>query len=105
MGEIVRGMDGKELTYATLVATPVPPPPEKKPPADPMAHRWTRQRNQRNPNERLTDQEKSEMRRLYAIGQTSYRTLARKYNVSHISVREVVLALRKYDRPGRPRKT
>ena len=90
MGETLRGMDGKQLTYAALVATPVPPPPEKKPPVDPMAHRWTRQRNQRNPNERLTDEEKSEIRRLYAIGQTSYRTLARKYNVSHISVREVV---------------
>lgn len=99
MGDVVRGMDGKRLDYKTLISSPVMPTEVK-----PKEWRFPSQRNMSNPKERLTQEEKKEIVKLYRAGRGGYKKLGRRFNVSFNVIRAVVLDLRKHDRPGRPRK-
>ena len=103
IGEVVRGMDGKLLTYKMLKDTPIMHHHVKSKPS-PMDKRWTWQRSMRKPEERLTTEERQEIINQHRSGRGGYKVIVRKFNVSANVVRDVVLGLRKYDRPGRPPK-
>ena len=93
MGVMMRGMDGKRLTLAALVATPDLPDTRDE---------FRVPIKTRGYKNRLTAEERTEIRQLYKAGKGSHRALGLQFGVSPVTIRNVVLG--KGERVGRPRK-
>ena len=98
--EVVRNMEGKCLTYRALVNSPIMFN-NKKTRDNPWFPPGVKQSNMRKSSEKLTSEEKKQIRELYTSVGRGYRTIARRFNVSPNAVRDVILGLNRAG-PGRP---
>ena len=85
MGTMLRGMDGRRLTFADLIATPNLPD---------VIDEFRAPMKIRKKYSRLTEEDRQEIKQAYMAGKGSYKALGALFNVAPLTIRNVVLDIR-----------